>query len=159
MHYNSTSIRMKYHRSPLQSKFKWWYFPCGRVKVKRSSRINDSRRCHFRVFGCHIWFSTQWLFKIIFYDGFYTSMYRLFVTCQHMHSCRVPGQVHWCTCLSQYSWLLFGNDGIYPFILMETHFLCNTLKLFIIQTIPLRQRISTMILSCSCQTKLGQLRN
>lgn len=98
--HSSTSSRMKYHRSPPQSIFKWRYFPCGRVKVKRNSRINDGRRCqHTRWVatsassGVTFDFPPNDCFKLFFYDGFYTSVYRLFVTCQHMHSCRVPYQV------------------------------------------------------------------
>lgn len=114
VHYNWTSIRLKYHRSPPPSIFKWRYFPCGGVKVKRSSRINDGRHCQhaqlaaaaaspgvtfdFPPADCFEFFFLRWVLHVHSLS---------LVTCQDVHRCRVPGQLHRCTCTSQYSLFIF----------------------------------------------------
>lgn len=153
VHYNSTSIRLKYHSSPPQSIFKWWYFPCGGVRVKRSSRINDDRRCQHAQLaaaaspGVTFDFPPADCFEFFFFLWWVLNVHSPSpVTCQDVHWCRVPGQLHRCTCTSWYS----------LFIFRETHFLRNTSKLLIFEMFSLRQRISAMILSFSCHTNLGQ---
>lgn len=106
VHYNSTSIKLKYHGSPPQSIFKWWHFPCGSVKVKRSSRINGGRRRpHARLAaaassGVTFDFPPPDCFQFFFFFFLRWVLHvhsPSLVKCQDVHWCRVPGQVHRCT--------------------------------------------------------------
>lgn len=93
MHYISTPMSSKYHRSSPQSIFKSWYFPCEDISVElshqvwwlriESSRLNDDRHCsrawltHHCSFRCQIWFSPRWLAWV---------WHAPFIVCHHMSS-------------------------------------------------------------------------
>lgn len=101
VHYISTSTSSKYHRSPPQSIFKSWHFPCADISAELSSQAEQQDKwwlsliaCvvnHHCSFRCQVWFSTCWLSWFLRPVSHIHSL--SVIICLDVHWCRVPAQV------------------------------------------------------------------